>query len=251
MLPQTQDACARQVRRDFAATREIPMLTEEQPQRTINLLGLRLPWKTTLVIVISTTLLLIDRYYQIANSLLPYATTADYIRNKAYERMALYFVIPILLIVLVFRERPAAYGFSFGDWRAGLKWTLLGWGLAAPILYLAARTPDMAQYYLRYQTSPGDIVLTAALDLFGWEFLFRGLLLFALYRVAGPSAVVLQAVPFAFAHIDKPALETLSTIFGGTAFGWVAWRTRSFLYPFLIHWFVSVFVILVALGITG
>ncbi len=59
---------------------------------------------------------------------------------------------------------------------------------------------------------------------------------------------MLQAVPFALAHLTKPPLETLSTIFGGIAFGWVAWRTRSFIYPFLIHWFVTTVVILVAMG---
>jgi len=53
------------------------------------------------------------------------------------------------------------------------------------------------------------------------------------------------------AHIGKPEIETLSTIFGGFAFGWVAWRTRSFLYPFLIHWFISTFIILVSAGVIG
>ena len=114
------------------------------------------------------------------------------------------------------------------------------------MLYLAGRTPGMVAYYARYSQPVGDLMLTGALDLFGWEFLFRGFLLFALYRVAGPSAVVLQAVPFALAHLGKPPLETLSTIFGGTAFGWVAWRANSFLYAFLIHWYVMVLVVLVA-----
>jgi uncharacterized protein len=48
--------------------------------------------------------------------------------------------------------------------------------------------------------------------------------------------------------MGKPELETLSTIFGGFAFGWVAYRTKSFLYAFLIHWFISTFIILVAAG---
>ena len=47
----------------------------------------------------------------------------------------------------------------------------------------------------------------------------------------------------------KPEVETLSTIFGGFAFGWVAWRTKSFLYPFLIHWFIATLIIIVAAGV--
>jgi len=87
------------------------------------------------------------------------------------------------------------------------------------------------------------------LDLFGWEFLFRGFLLFGLARRFGDEAVLLQAVPFAIAHIGKPELETLSTIFGGAAFGYLAWRTDSFFYPFLIHWFLQSWTIAVAAGL--
>jgi membrane protease YdiL (CAAX protease family) len=65
----------------------------------------------------------------------------------------------------------------------------------------------------------------------------------------GPGpAILLQAVPFAYLHIGKPALEAFSTPFGGAAFGFVAWRSRSFLYAFLIHWFMIVFLELAASG---
>ena len=89
------------------------------------------------------------------------------------------------------------------------------------------------------------------LDLIGWEFFFRGWILFGYARKFGAEALWLQAVPFALAHIGKPEIETLSTIFGGFAFGWVAWRTRSFLYPFLIHWYIATLIILVSAGVLG
>ena len=34
----------------------------------------------------------------------------------------------------------------------------------------------------------------------------------------------------------------------GAAFGLIAWRTRSFVYPWLIHWFIVTFTLLVAVG---
>jgi membrane protease YdiL (CAAX protease family) len=43
----------------------------------------------------------------------------------------------------------------------------------------------------------------------------------------------------------------LSTIFGGFAFGWVAWRTRSYLYPMLIHWYMVVAVVLLSASMKG
>ena len=110
------------------------------------------------------------------------------------------------------------------------------------------------QRYYAARADGGDLYLIyiTGVDLLGWEFIWRGLLLFGLARVLGPGpAIFLQAVPFAFMHIGKPPLETFSTIFGGAAFGFIGWQSRSFLYPFLIHWFVSVFTIMVAIGRLG
>jgi membrane protease YdiL (CAAX protease family) len=167
-------------------------------------------------------------------------------RAKAIERVIYYLAIPLLIIVAGFRDKPSDYGFTFGDWRQGLKWTGLILLIAAPVLALASRSPAILEYYSRFPGDLSQLIPTAFLDLIGWEFIFRGFLLFGLARLMGPTAVVVQAVPFALAHLGKPELETLSTIFGGTLFGWVAWRSRSFVYPFLIHWFIYTFVVLVA-----
>jgi membrane protease YdiL (CAAX protease family) len=91
-----------------------------------------------------------------------------------------------------------------------------------------------------------------AVDLFGWEFIWRGFLLFGMAAVLGPGpAIWLQAVPFAFMHLGKPEVETISTIFGGAAFGFIAWQSGSFLYPWIIHWFIASFTMLVASGRIG
>ena len=116
---------------------------------------------------------------------------------------------------------------------------------------MVARTGAFRRYYAPQADSLIPLLIENGLDLLGWEFVFRGFLLFALYPVCGPYAILLQAVPFAIAHFGKPELETLSCIFGGSAFGYVAWRTRSFLYPFLIHWFLATFTVLVASGTLG
>ena len=56
-------------------------------------------------------------------------------------------------------------------------------------------------------------------------------------------------VPFALLHIGKNPYEALSTVLSGIGFGYVAWRTGSFLYAFLIHWFLLAFTSLVAYGV--
>lgn len=195
---------------------------------------LNFDWKIVTVTIVSTLLLMVDHYHRLT----PY---------KYWDRVILYLVIPLLIILILFRENPREYGFSLGDWKLGLIYTALGILLMAPVIYyLGSGDESMKAYYERFL--PG-LPWTTFLDLIGWEFIFRGWILFAYARKFGAEALWLQAVPFALAHMGKPEVETLSTIFGGFAFGWVAWRTKSFLYPFLIHWFISTFIILVAAGV--
>jgi membrane protease YdiL (CAAX protease family) len=171
---------------------------------------------------------------------------------KAYDRVLLYLVIPLLVIVIVFRESPAEYGFKLGDWKAGLLITLGASAVMTLILWLLLRgDASMKAYYAPFLDGPLPLPLYTMLELIGWEFLFRGWIMFGYARKFGPEAMWLQAVPFTLAHIGKPEIETLSTIFGGFAFGWVAWRTGSFLYPFLIHWYIFTLVVLLAGGYFG
>lgn len=202
-----------------------------------SLLGerLRFDWKIVLVTVVSTTVVLADYYIKLTP-------------NEGWDKTLYFLLLPLIVILFIFREDPREYGFTLGDWRAGLVITLLAILLIAPVLWWAGRGAAMSTFYA---ADLGGLPWNTFLDLLGWEFLFRGWLTFAYVRKFGPEGLWLQAVPFAVAHLTKPAVETLSTIFGGFAFGWVAWRTRSFLYPFLIHWFVASFTILVAAGRLG
>lgn len=171
---------------------------------------------------------------------------------KPLDRMLLYLVMPLLVILFVFRENPKEYGFQLGDWKAGLVISLGGAALMTPIIwYLGSSDPFMSKYYALLLKDPVPLPVYTFLELFGWEFLFRGWLTFGYLRKFGPDALWLQAVPFALAHMGKPEVETLSTIFGGFAFGWVAWRTKSFLYPFFIHWYILTLIGLVAGGAFG
>ncbi|HEX2697762.1 MAG TPA: CPBP family intramembrane glutamic endopeptidase [Anaerolineales bacterium] len=202
-----------------------------------SLLGSRLQfdWKIVTVTISSTLLLMVDAYHRLTP-------------NKGYDRTILYLLIPLALILIVFREDPREYGFTFGDWKNGLVITSIAIALIAPVLWLVAHGGGMTDYY---KPQLEGLPWNTFIDLFGWEFFFRGFILFAYARKFGAEALWLQAVPFALAHIGKPEIETLSTIFGGFAFGWIAYRTRSFIYPFLVHWFVSSFTIIVAAGLLG
>jgi len=212
---------------------------------------LRLDWKIAILTIVSTLLLMLDYYH---DPLFQWARifpkwNATGIPIKVLDRTVLYFIIPMLIIIFIFRQKPGEFGFGLGDWKAGIALTIGGIIIMSPILWVVGRgDPAMRAYY---QPMVSGLPWSTILDLFGWEFLFRGWLLFGYAQKFGPEAIWLQAVPFALAHLGKPEVETLSTIFGGFAFGWIAWRTKSFIYPLLIHWFVASFIIIVAARYLG
>ncbi len=207
--------------------------------RTVTLGGVAFDVRLTLLIIFLTVVPMLDYYGHSPTGV------------KAWDRFLFYFVGSALFIWGVYREPLSAFGFGLGDRRRGALWTLAGCALMAPVLWLAAREPAMQQYYTA-KAAGGllPVSLLNGIELFGWEFVWRGLALFAFARAFGPGAAIfLQAVPFAFMHLGKPEIETLSTLFGGAAFGFVAWQTRSFVYPWLIHWFVVTLTLLAATGV--
>jgi len=203
--------------------------------------GIHFDLRLTFLVIYSVVVPMLDYYHHSITGI------------KAYDRLILYFILPMLAILLLFRESPSDYGFQLGNWRTGLAWTVPACLGMAIILWFLARSPAMQDYY--EARAPKDLtrlLYLTGVDLFGWEFIWRGLMLFALARIFGPGpAILFQAVPFAFMHLGKPEVEALSTVFGGIGFGFVAWQSGSFLYPWLIHWFIASFTLLIASGRLG
>lgn len=194
---------------------------------------LKMDWKVATTIVVSTLLIVIDHY----NALFA---------ENWQDHFFLYMLIPLVLIKVIYRQPLSQFGFRWGDWKAGIIFTLGGWALMTVIMIYVTPTPEFQAYYTRNQDDPLRVILTTAFDLIGWEFVFRGWLLFTLLPICGPAAIILQAVPFTIAHFGKPQLETISCIFGGPVYGYIAWRTRSFVYPFAIHWYLTTITILLS-----
>jgi membrane protease YdiL (CAAX protease family) len=220
--------------------------------RTVNVLGLRLPVRATFAVVAVALLLLLD-YHGRVDGLVeavlgPFGEgAADAKRLSSIGRLVLEGGVPLLIILLVFRDRPSRYGLAIGDWRAGLAIAIGGCMVMMPIVLGAVRLGGLAAYYAPQEASVADVFLTTALEVIPAEFFFRGFLLFALLRVIGPIAVVIATLPFAFIHLGKPEIETLSTLVGGLLYGWLDWRTGSVLWSGLAHtWILSVTILAAA-----
>jgi membrane protease YdiL (CAAX protease family) len=218
--------------------------------RSVDVLGLRLPVRATIAIVTVTLILLLDYHGRIdtlATALLGApATAAELKRVQSVGRLLMLGVVPLLVVLLMLRDRPSRYGVRLGDWRAGAAIALAGCALMTPIVLSIARVPAFSAYYAPQATSPLGVTLTTALEVIPAEFFFRGFLMFALLRIVGPIAVPIAALPFAFAHLGKPEIETLSTLAGGLAYGWLDWRTGSVLWSGLAHTWILTLVVLAA-----
>ena len=162
---------------------------------------LRFDWKVVTITIVSTLLLIVYSYHRITPS-------------DGLNQTILFLIVPMLFIVLVFRESPLDYGFTLGDWRAGLAITLGGAALMTPVIWFLAKLDPSAQSY--YQGMTADLPWNTFFQIFGWEFLFRGWILFGYARKFGPDALWLQAVPFALLHIGKPEIETSPPFLAGS-----------------------------------
>lgn len=97
----------------------------------------------------------------------------------------------------------------------------------APIIYYLGKGDASTEKYYEPYLKGLPWTTFLRLDRLG-IFISRLDIICVFLRKFGHDALWLQAVPFALAHVGKPEIETLSTIFGGFAFGWVAWRTKLF-----------------------
>jgi membrane protease YdiL (CAAX protease family) len=228
---------------------------DDRDRRTVDVLGLRLPVRATVAVVAVTVLLLLDYHGRVDGLVAgvlgsPVDDPVGAKRIQSIGRLLVQGVVPLLLVLLLLRDRPSRYGVQLGDWRAGLALALGGCLVMTPVVLALVRLPAFAGYYAPQAGSAPDVVLTTALEVVPAEFFYRGFLLFALLRVAGPIAVVVATLPFGFAHLGKPELETMSTIGGGLLYGWLDWRTGSVLWSGLAHtWILSTAVI--AAGVVG
>lgn len=215
--------------------------------RTFAVAGLDLPFRATVAISVMVFAVIFDfsRTF-IPDALVAYDRNPGIQRLMAIDRVVLYAIVPLLVVVFGFGDRPARYGVRLGDWRMGLSLTLVGCAVMTPIVLWFAAQPDARDYYAPSWSNLPDVLLTNVLDLFSSEFLFRGFLLFSLVRVMGPIGVLVATLPFVFSHLTKPELELLSTLGGGMVYGWLAWRTESVLWGATAHTYILTLLIAVA-----
>lgn len=224
-----------------------PYPATDADRRTIDLVGLHMPSRAGVVIVVTTFALLFDY----SRTFLPDEIRAagrspEAMLAIALERAVLYGLVPLAVVVVGFRDRPSRYGLRLGDWRAGVVLTGAGLVVMTPVVLWFATLPDVRAFYAPSAAPLPALLATNLVDLTASEFLFRGFLMLTMVRAIGPLGVLVATMPFVFSHLGKPELELLSTLGGGLVYGWLTWRTGSIVWGAAGHVVILTMVTLAA-----
>ncbi|MCB0716945.1 MAG: CPBP family intramembrane metalloprotease [Bacteroidetes bacterium] len=151
------------------------------------------------------------------------------------------FVIPVALLRLWKRRSWSELGLGLGDWKLALTLGAAYLPIVVAGTFFLSAHADFQAAYPHYQGAAVNwkfFVVYELLFLFywvGWEYLWRGFVLFGTARTFGYLAIFVQAMPFAILHMQKPLPEGLLSIVGGIALGALVWRCRSYWIAVPIH----------------
>ncbi len=125
---------------------------------------------------------------------------------------------------------------------ATLAWVLGGAAVFVPIVGSSARKPPIWSRYPEIRRDPFDAATARrsagawALYLLGYEYMFRGVLLFGLASRFGVwAALAITTALYVVVHLPKMASETASCLAMGIVFGAMSISSGSFVAAWLLH----------------
>lgn len=148
----------------------------------------------------------------------------------------LFGVLPAVLGITFFRKPLGQWGVTFGRRGRTALWVAISLPVFVALGAFSATMPELRRVYpinpLASMSAAAFAAHAATYLIFylGWEFFFRGFLLFGLENELGAAnAVLIQAIMSAMLHIGDPAGEAFGGFAGGILWGVAALRTRSLL----------------------
>ncbi len=155
-----------------------------------------------------------------------------------------YFVIPVLIIRLVWKEKLADFGLKFSIETGFWKLFAACLALMLPLTYLMSLTAGFSAKYPFLRIYNGEPYIGRTLliweliyffQFFGLEFFFRGFLVHSLKRSLGLYSIFVMTVPYCMIHFGKPPAETFSAIAAGIILGWLSYRNGSIWLGLVLH----------------
>jgi len=151
------------------------------------------------------------------------------------------FIMSIIIIKFVLKDSLKDYGLQIGELKSGLIFSFVFLIVMITLIWFISATPSFSEKYphlLSTRSSWEEFLvyeLGMMIYMIGWEFIWRGYMLFGLKERFGYYSVLIQMIPFVILHNGKPVVETFGAIAGGIALGILALRTNSIFYCVITH----------------
>lgn len=175
----------------------------------------------------------------------------DFVEFNLFSLIIL--LLPPLTLLLLFLKRDVS---EFGLASCSREGVGISWIAAIaflPVLAIVGKTEKFQDYYLWWLGGSGAYRFgridwgrlafhegVMCLYMLAWEWFFRGFMLFGLKKIMPAwGAALVQAALFCALHYGKPPIELISSFFGGLILAAVAFRYKSVLPCFLVHFLIS------------
>ncbi|NOZ01877.1 MAG: CPBP family intramembrane metalloprotease [Deltaproteobacteria bacterium] len=157
----------------------------------------------------------------------------------------LYFVIPAIVVIAVYREPLKNYGISTRGFFRHLPIYLTLFVPVFGAVVVVSFTHAFQHTYPFYHNPQGLLDLAIweffyCLQFFALEFFFRGFMIHSMKHRMGSMAVFAMAVPYCMIHFQKPMAEALAAILAGTVLGVLSLRTNTIWGGVFIHSAVAI-----------
>ncbi len=208
--------------------------------------------KPVIILISSTLLVVLHRYFGSIEFAINLFKSEGTFLQPSYMFACAFFLlglIPVLIIKFGFNEKLKDYGLAIGDRKAGIiALTIISPLIVIALIYPASQTTEMRNFYPFDPSAHLSIQNFLQLEFWrvilfytAWEFMFRGFMLFGVKKYVGDTmAICIQVIPSCLWHIGMPTGEIISSIPGGILFGILAIRTKSIIYPFILHCIIGV-----------
>ena len=154
-----------------------------------------------------------------------------------------YFLVPVLLIKFVFKEKLSKYGLKVQGLFSYARIYIIAFILILPIVvwvsysaifqytypfFVPLNEADFFPYLVTWE-------LFYILQFFALEFFFRGFMVQGLKEHFGIYAVFVMIVPYCMIHFTKPMPECIGSIFAGIFLGLMSYKTNSIWLGAMLH----------------
>ena len=147
--------------------------------------------------------------------------------NWVFVLCTFYFVLPVIVIKLFFKENLSDYGLK---WKGAFKdyWLyIVMLCVMVPLVAFFSTTKSFQAKYPFYDLAPGEKLYPNFwiweamyfLQFFSLEFFFRGFMTHGLKHRFGFYSVFVMTIPYCMIHFGKPLPETIAAIAAGIVLG--------------------------------